>query len=225
MLIKGIPPFSLFYLGALFSYILLKPKDLLTWITIPFLSIHLLIAHKELRFLYILLPYLPIAMAELLQWWATQRKQPLWENRGYRFGWRLFWVHNVLLTLFIAFWPVINEIKIYQSIYYNYPQSISIYGLDDHPYRMALYITYYKRPNHCLAEVKDIDKLPLQSSEPYLFAYDKRKDIDLEKIPGDKKLVYSTFEDWIYHFNFGNWLRRSQWWLVYEITPKQDEIE
>ncbi|MEM9260275.1 MAG: glycosyltransferase family 39 protein, partial [Bacteroidota bacterium] len=131
MIIKGIPPFGLFYLLAMLLYFWLRPRDLLTWISIPFIGIHLLIAHKELRFFYVLLPYLPIAIATVLQWWTDRRGKSLWASRSYRVGWRFFWLHNALLTLFIAFWPVINEMKIYQAIYDQYPEPISIYGLDD----------------------------------------------------------------------------------------------
>jgi phosphatidylinositol glycan class B len=51
-LIKAVPPLSLFLLIFFFTGIYKNPKDPLVWAVVPFLLIHLLIAHKELRFLF-----------------------------------------------------------------------------------------------------------------------------------------------------------------------------
>ena len=220
IIIKGIPPFGLFYLAALLFYIWQRPKDLLTWLTVPFVGIHLLIAHKELRFFYVLLPFLPIALSQLLHYWEERRGSALWSTKAYRLAWRAFWVHNALLTLFIMFWPVIMELKIYQTIYYQYQEPITVYGVQDNPYRTALYINYYKRANVCTAEVDSLDKLPRYGKDPYIIAVDRRHGYDIEGLPGEKKLIYSSFPDWIHAINFNNWLGRSQWWLVYEVQPK-----
>lgn len=218
-IIKGIPPFGLLYLLAVGLFIWKKPKDLLSWITIPFVGIHLLIAHKELRFLYVLLPFLPIALSTALQWWEDRRQGPLWSARGYRLGWRIFWTHNALLTLFIMFWPIVMEMNIFRTVYDRYETPITIYGVQDHPYKAALYIHYYKRSNLCVAEVSSLDKLPLYGKDPYLLVVDRREGYPIDRIPGDKGLIYSSFPDWIMHLNFNNWLGRSQWWLVYEVQP------
>ena len=221
IIIKGIPPFGLFYLAALFFYIWQRPKDLISWLSIPFIGIHLLIAHKELRFLYVLLPFLPIALSSLLQFWQDRRGTELTSNKGYRIGWKIFWVHNALLTIFIMFWPVIMETKIYQAIYYNYEEPITVYGVQDNPYRLALYINYYKRKNVCTAEVDSLDKLPIYGEDPYIIAVDRRYGYDIDGLPGKKRLIYSSFPDWIHAINFNNWLDRSQWWLVYEVRPTE----
>lgn len=221
IIIKGIPPFGLFYLAALFLYIWQRPKDLLSWLSIPFIGIHLLIAHKELRFFYVLLPFLPIALSGLLQFWQDRRNSPLTTSKGYRVAWRIFWIQNALLTLFIMFWPVIMEMKIYQQVYNSYQDPITVYGVKDNPYRQALYITYYKRKNVCTAEVESLEKLPLYGKDAYIIAVDRRSGFDMESLPGKKKRIYSSFPDWIQIINFNSWLDRSQWWLVYEIRPTE----
>ena len=220
-IIKGIPPFGLFYLAALFFFVWQKPKDLITWISVPFIGIHLLIAHKELRFFYVLLPFLPIALSTLLQALENRTERPLWTYRGYRISWRIFWVHNALLTIFIMFWPVIMELKIYQEVYYRYEEPITVYGVQDNPYRIALYINYYKRRNVCTAEVDSLDKLPRYGQDPYIIAVDRRYGYDIDGLPGKKTLIHSTYPSWIWTFNFNNWLKRSQWWLVYEVKPRE----
>jgi hypothetical protein len=220
MIIKGVPPFGLVYLLAIFLFIWQKPKDLITWLAIPFLAIHLLIAHKELRFLYVLLPFLPIVLSTALQWWENRRQQPLWSGRGYQIGWRIFWFHNAVLTLFIMFWPIIMEMNLYRTIYDQYQKPITIYGVQDHPYRpFELYINYYKRKNLYIAEVDNLDELPLHGKDTYLLGVDRREGYPIDSLPGHKKLIYSAFPDWIMPLNFNNWMSRSQWWMVYEIRP------
>lgn len=218
--IKGIPPFGLVYLLAIFLFIWQKPKDLITWLTVPFVGVHLLIAHKELRFFYVLLPFLPIAISTALQWWEDRRQRPLWSARGYRIGWRVFWIHNTLLTIFIMFWPIIMEMNIYRTVYDRYSDPITLYGVQDNPFRQALYINYYKCPSLCTAEVDSLDKLPRYGQDKYLIGIDRRYGYPIDSLPGQKTLIYSSYPDWIRIVNFNDWMSRSQWWLVYEVDPQ-----
>ncbi len=218
--IKGIPPFGMIFILAILLFLWLKPKDLISWITIPFLGMHLIIAHKELRFLYVLLPFLPIAMSTVLQWWENRQTTALWSIRTYRLGWRIFWGQNALLTVFIMFWPIIMEMNIYKFIYNRYHAPIALYGINDNPYRAALDIKYYKRQNLYTSEVENLSTLPHSGRNKYLLAIDRRYKYPLDSIPGEKKLIFSSYPEWINQFNYNDWLGRTNWWMIYEITPE-----
>jgi phosphatidylinositol glycan class B len=221
VVIKGIPPFSLLYLVGIFAFIWWYPRHEITWVSIPFLLAHGLVAHKELRFLYPLLPLLPIVMAEVSARWEKTYGQSIYQKAWVRWTVRLFWGHNAILLLFISFWSIIPEMSLYRTIYQHYDTPITLYGIDDNPYRLALDIHYYRRTNLCVQEVKTLESLPRYGRDTYLVAIDRKKMDQWDRVPGKKTLVYSSYPDWIWSFNFNNWLSRSQWWYVYEVRPRE----
>lgn len=67
----AIPPIGAGILIAFGVVAILKPRDPMIWGIVPFLALHLLLSHKDLRFLYPLVPFVPalliIAWQELSQ--------------------------------------------------------------------------------------------------------------------------------------------------------------
>jgi len=59
-LVKGIPPFSIIMILATLVFWAKFPKHPLTWITLPFIIAHSSIAHKELRFIFVVISVTPI---------------------------------------------------------------------------------------------------------------------------------------------------------------------
>lgn len=217
LVIKGIPPFSLFYVAAIVAFFWLHPRHWLTWVALPFILVHSLIAHKELRFLYPLLPFLPIALADLVQiirnwdgaaWWKRTVIQ--------RWSKRLFWGHNALLALFVAFWPIIPEMDIYRLLYKQYTEPITLYGVEDNPYRLALDARYYRRESLQVRQINDFQQLPQDTT--LLIAFDQKHAPKwLAQLPADKQLVYKSYPDWLQYFNVNDWLSRTQQWYIYEV--------
>jgi phosphatidylinositol glycan class B len=58
-------------LGALFFHWLQRPRDRVTCVSLPFVVLHACIAHKELRYLFPIAPFLPAMLAT--QWQAIAR--------------------------------------------------------------------------------------------------------------------------------------------------------
>ena len=68
--IEGIPPFSLIYIAGFILFFVYMRKDILTWTLLPFLLIHFIIGHKEIRFLFPLIGFMPVIIiksAEIIQ--------------------------------------------------------------------------------------------------------------------------------------------------------------
>lgn len=70
-----IPPFGLAILAAFATLLAFRPKHILVWVTVPFLVLHLALAHKDLRFLHPLADLLPLM---LIQAWAVWRERKVW---------------------------------------------------------------------------------------------------------------------------------------------------
>ncbi|MEW5993122.1 MAG: hypothetical protein AB1744_01840 [Candidatus Zixiibacteriota bacterium] len=65
--IKAVPPFSLVYILSLIVVFVFRPRDVLTWTILPFLLVHFIVGHKELRFLFPVIGFLPIFIVKALE--------------------------------------------------------------------------------------------------------------------------------------------------------------
>ncbi|MEZ4987280.1 MAG: hypothetical protein R2795_19930, partial [Saprospiraceae bacterium] len=219
-IIKGIPPFGALYLLAVLLFFYLAPRHIITWLSVPFILVHTLIAHKEFRFLYPLLPFIPYILAHV--WEYAAERWRFSSFRGTKVFTTLFHWHNALLVIFVLFWGIVPDMSLYRSIYRQYQQPINLYCLNDNPYRLALEVEYYKPAGLRVRQMNSLNELP-QYGDTYLLAVDKRKAGDTP-LPSHHRLVYSSYPVWIYYFNVGGWLKRSQWWLIYECTPDAGSI-
>jgi len=80
-LIKSPGAFGIFIFASYTIIIVVKPKHLLVWVTLPFLIIHAIIAHKELRFLYPIANLAPIVLVlgfQQMQKWSGLTRYRFW---------------------------------------------------------------------------------------------------------------------------------------------------
>ncbi len=81
--LRGIPPLSLFLFGSLLWHWLKKPRHLITVLTLPFFLIHLLVPHKESRFLFPLLPFVALALLSFIPSFPVRYRS--WKKYTFRF--------------------------------------------------------------------------------------------------------------------------------------------
>lgn len=105
---SGNPIGGLVILAALIFQWIRQPKSLITLITLPFILFHILIGHKELRFLFPIAFFVPLLLAEVLG--------PLL-NRKYAKACVYFFVFiNLTIGLALSLRPASSLISIYSVI-------------------------------------------------------------------------------------------------------------
>jgi hypothetical protein len=107
MMLGQWPPFGLVLMPGLLLFWLRFPRHLLTWATVPFFAVHSLIGHKEIRFLF---PILPLATLGLLLLWSGPAPARRWEAgllRGLAVVWfgRATWALNLLGLWLLCLMP------------------------------------------------------------------------------------------------------------------------
>jgi GPI mannosyltransferase 3 len=213
--IQGIPPFSLVYIASFVLFFIFKRKDLLTWTLLPFLLIHFIIGHKEVRFLFPVIGFLPIIIiksVEIIQerWNGTFLEQKLIKKFA-----GLFWAINLIFLIIIAFTPADGQISLYKKVYLEYKSSSTLYYTTDNPYNRVLDINFYKRADLEIVKIDSVRNISLNGNRKQLFAT-KDKTL-LNDIRAKKRLVYSSFPEWFRFFNINNWMARTNCWYVYEL--------
>ena len=213
--IEGIPPFSLVFIAGFVLFFIFKRKDLLTWTLLPFLFIHFIIGHKEIRFLFPIIGFLPVMIIKSVEIIQERGNKTFHETKIVKIFVKLFWAVNLVFLIIIAFTPADGQISLYRKVYSYYQGPVTMYYTKDNPYNRVLDINFYKRPNLEIVQIDSIGKIDQNANRKQLFVT-KDKNI-LKDLKTQKKIVYSTFPDWIRIFNFNNWMARTNCWYVYEL--------
>lgn len=211
-----IPPFSLVFILCPLIVFFFKPRNVLTWIIVPFLVIHCIIPHKEHRFFFPIVGFLPLLIIMAIEIIRERWYKGLPENRYTNLFVKAFWIVNLCLLLLVAFRPADYQIPLYRVVYDDYKEPITLYYRDSNPYFRILDIYYYKRPNLEIIRIDSPDSIIFNQNGKSLFVTNNPGDFENLDLKG--RLIYSTFPEWVRHFNFNNWLERTKLWYVYELS-------
>ena len=210
-----LPPFSLIFVLAPLILVLFKPKSVLVWVFAPFLLVHCMIGHKELRFLFPIVGSLPIMIIIAMDIVRTKWLPGLTGSRIFNGTVKLLWVANLVLLGVVMFKPADAQIGLYKTIYDNYPDPITMYNFGEDPYHRVEQINFYSRPG--LEHGGTItDNTRITSERPILIATMNPSDV-LDRWP-EHELVFASLPAWVKHFNFNGWLERTDQWYVYEVN-------
>ncbi|RYD74895.1 MAG: hypothetical protein EOP53_17445 [Sphingobacteriales bacterium] len=215
--LSALPPFSLFYIFATLIFIYYRPKSIITWSLVPFMFIHHITAHKELRFLFPIVNFLPFMMIEslqIIQQKSTKIKAFLQTKAARRIE-RIFWISNICILLVVMFKPVDRNIPLYRFLFNRYTSDATLYSVVGDPYLRALNVRYYKRPGLYNQPIKSLSEIPVQPGRTQLLIVDDKQTIS--QCGCTHKLIYQNFPDWMEVINFNNWEARSNRIYVYEI--------
>ncbi len=210
-----IPPFSLLLLAAFIFYFLKRPKNEISWICFPFILLHILVPHKELRFLFPLLYFMPIVFCEYMAHLNSDESKlkKIIQSKAFV---NLSLVVNGILLIFFTLKPADDETLIYKKIYdvVQGEQAILLYE-NRNPYNQQAGLNYFRKP-----EIQTIDmaqkKADLNNQNTYFFQDGfTEKDLIIKQSKVYVR-VYSNFPNWIVYFNFNGWLQRANVFSIYK---------
>ncbi|MEM4326358.1 MAG: hypothetical protein QXU40_03585 [Candidatus Pacearchaeota archaeon] len=220
------------YLIAFFYFLIQNPKHLFVWTIIPFIAIHLIISHKEFRFIYPIFGFIPFMF---IKTWENLTNQ--WQNIYSNSFIKLFFaLHGFPLLITITQY-LEPHIMVYEWIWKNYsvnePTIVffknegSIVDLtclkyeNQHPQTQCLtHQVYLKNTQIVPIQYCDGDTLVFNEKKykRMLVVYYSFK--DKTQIPAEYKRVYSFYPEWIiHHLNIGGWVNRTSFLEIYEYLP------
>jgi len=216
---NAFPPLSLVLILAVFIYFIYFPKDIITWTIIPFLAVHFLIPHKEIRFLFPIIGFLPVMIIRTADKLFQKKGYELLEHRATKIFVKLFWYLNLLMLVLLIFRPADDAISLYKKLWDSYPAPAKLcYTGENNPYHRArVDIHYYKRNSLSFQKVDSLQKI-IPSKDTVFLVVTNRPGLQMD---GSFKpvLIYSSFPQWVSHFNFNHWMERTSFWYVYELKP------
>ncbi|MBL7982737.1 MAG: hypothetical protein JNL52_13125 [Flavobacteriales bacterium] len=210
---RALPPFSLFFLIGPMILFVVGRRDALTWAVVPFLLAHLLVSHKELRFIFPIIPLLPALVVGGLSK-AEEREWLRWLSDRVARSFRMFFlVVHVPLLLVIMFKPAQDDVGFYRELYrLAHPGDLILHDNDD-PFKQGLPV-WYIRPRG--VRVGSVQSTDLRTEGRLLFVSRSRD----QAFPSGMRteLLYSAFPDWLLRMNVGGWADRTAVWRIWEIN-------
>jgi phosphatidylinositol glycan class B len=209
-------------LGAI-HYIYRNPKDIITFIVIPFVLIHLLIGHKEMRFMIPVAFFAPYITVVFWQFF-TQRYTSEWSGQIRRLVVYQALFINMLSMLVNVFKPADGQPLVYEYLYQRYgnaPHNIYYLQKGNNFFwtQALLPMNFYNPSKSTLNRIDAPGILKLSanadSSKSVLIA--ERK-LDLSNLP--LKALYIVRPQWLQTLDLNDWMKiKNDDWVVYQILP------
>lgn len=232
IIIQGLAPFSIIMLLSIPVMLLYKPRHILTWSMILFLLGHIVVAHKEFRFLYPLAFFFPFFAVSTLAFFGEKLAafdNRIWYQKTKKVFAVSFWIANGIALLLIITKPSSDIIALNKVLYDNLKkETIIVYSYEFNPYVSGdtMGATFYANPlisSHCIDEYIN-DTLALKGKDVWIFsehAYAKDEFIFQYAGPffdsSKTKVIWRRLPEWTYKFNFNGWLERSNPYTIYRL--------
>jgi len=157
----AIPPYSVIIIFSFLYLWVKKPLSLFSWLTLPFFLVHCLIAHKEWRFLFPLVPFIPFAVISTIGSMKKGVQIKLLALKKSQWGslfWKLFLMGNFALLVALSFKAVhpsynffvhanTSDRRIENLYYWHYGGPYKLAGLNQNFYRYPTEIEQFKITN------------------------------------------------------------------------------
>ena len=216
---RAVPPIGLVVLLSCFLFVLNRVKHPATWALVPFLVFHIVVGHKETRYLFPLLGLVPLLLAEsgrIVQAFLSEHMIP---NAYVWRGILVVCTINLFILGIVLFRPADPHISLYEALYRDYPDATTVLYIEKDPYRRVLNINYYKRDTLAIKEVQNAEEIELSDTRKTVFVTTKPQEV--AGLEFQSRLIYRTLPEWVRKYNFNNWIERTRLWWAYELGPRQ----
>lgn len=154
-MLEVLPPFGWLLLAASLLWVWHRPRHALTWALVPFVLVHCVLGHKELRFLTPLFWIAPIWVAATMPPWARWPRVLTYPLLGL----------NFVYLIGLGFVPARSEISFYRWAWRERPAHLGILGDIPDPFLQAgLPLNFYRPTELVTARIAEPKGLLLSAS-------------------------------------------------------------
>jgi len=216
--ISAIPPISIFLIIFFILGIYKKPKNIFTWCIVPFLIVHFIVGHKELRFLFPMVFCFIYLTAIGVNYFINSQKL---KKLG-RFIIMLLAAINLLLLPFMMFIPAQEAVKCYKFLYnYSSKREMVLLCREKNIYELVgLKVNFYESKNiKCIVlnDDRELSNYLKENNSNSVFILERKFSSDEKYIGYNNETIYCPFPQWMIHLNFNDWISRARIWKIQEL--------
>ena len=219
------PPFGLALLGGLLLFWWKWPRHLLTWITLPFFAAHSLIGHKEIRFLFPILPAATLCLVLLL---ATEAPARRWEARAVRalkVLWlsRVTWALDAVALVVLCCLPSTDNLELNRFFFDHAHDAVSWVALSDPRRLHGTQVRFvWPSPVPPIEQVRSASELKERldsASGPVLVTAKHPLPQGTEALLEERGArVFSSLPPWVVRLNAFHWADRADVTFVWSVS-------
>jgi len=209
---KGVPPLSFFIIFSFLYLWIRSPKHILTWCTLPVFFLHCMIGHKELRYIFPLIIFIPIICSVVFE-----KFQKDLDRRFFKILISITLITNLFFLIISSLKPAYTPIGIYKFLNKNKDNISTLYTYNNYQ-RDILKIYIQKDISFQLTEGKEKVREIISKEAESWFLVEKIKDFELFEEKNCKSM-YSSYPIWFTN-NFKNFLSRSKSWSIFKCLPQ-----
>lgn len=212
-----IPPFSLLIMAGVLYALYKYRTHIYSLSIILFLIVHIVINHKEPRFLFPVVSFIPLLVT------FAYRDFKLKNEKTNRILINIFWGINILMMAFVCIKPANDRIGLFAYIYHHYTGAHAILICNQaSPYHFDQLRNYYYRPADLVVydsmQNNQIDSIAQHAVHPVLVYFDDRqKAAAFQSAHPVATRIFNNFPDWIRSFNYFHWLERTKNCTLYRL--------
>lgn len=216
---KGIFPIGPLIITFVLIYWARFPKSPVTWVSLPFLLVHSLIGHKELRFLFPMVSLLPIMITQVINEFSPFFKKYFTLNPiGHRLK-QLTITMSLALLIISSLKPANSSIKLFQFLenYGKKPSPLYIYGEIDPFFQAQLKMRYYypfPPSTNVISKKEDLQSFFKNKKDSWIFTSRGNEFFKLKSFDSCQ-LAYTSYPEWALKLNYFNWVKRSKVWSLF----------
>lgn len=228
--VQLIPPLTLLLPFSVILFWCFFPKHPVTWLSVPFVLFHCYFGHKEMRYLFPVLPLAPFMMAMVLV--KINSGFSLLERSFFKYLWALiFWSSifvNAVLVVLILSLPASKEVAIWQNcltpLSTNNQSLLAVLDQDGtYSDPAELNMDFYNPKQLKIISVRDENQLndlfPEYPEKEILYASRKRnRDKQLDEAGIKHELICQALPNWLLKININNWTSRASMWRVWIVS-------
>ena len=227
-MVQLIPPITLFVPFIIVAFWVLFPRHSITWVTIPFIVFHHYFGHKEMRYLFPIIPFLPVMFAmtiENLQKRFGQLNQYIFSHLFQSIIYISLFI-NIILVLLTITLPASKEVALWQKCFVKKIPNDSVlltYDPDGSGSTTGeLELDFYNMNNLSIISISDEVEIPkkiIEYPDKKIFyaARKKGRQIKLTDNLISSKLRCQALPEWLLKININNWTSRASIWQIWEI--------
>lgn len=202
-----IPYGPLFIIASLY-FIINRTKSPITWVMVPFILVHIIISHKEPRFLTPLISFMPFVILDSLQ--ILNEKYNFTLNKRWIKINSIAWRVNLFAVVIVMFFPSAMQIRI-NKLMYDYKQPTTFYHITGN----GNMLTFYTRANLQTKQITSPQEAICKDGENCILALTCQESIKYGEPNG--KLLFSDCPSWLFKLNFNDWISRTPLYKIYEL--------
>ncbi len=212
---RGVPPLSLVYLAAIGYFCYRYRWDPVTWSFLLFFVVHSILSRKDIRFLFPMLPFLPLAVAVLYRDLRLRYGKDFLRRGWRRMAFRTLIVISCVLLAWVMIRPMNSNLPATRFVYNNYQEPVTLLANGKSIYNHSgLVHRFYRREG--LTIVNSGDGQPLARPCPTATCLYSVETNDPNP-PEGAKLVYTRAPFFLNSFDAWGLLRNPRYWYVYEV--------